>query len=134
VFTRFHAELGTLLDQFPEPFRGTDLDPDRNRQRLERLCERVEALTSETQADTAASPAEILARKWREALAANMMGVRVDDDARRRAAIEEVRRLQVERRKIGPIPGETGRLLATRFQHACDLFFRQIPHSPRPSR
>lgn len=131
VFTRFNAALGRLLDQFPERFRGTDLDPNRNRQGLERLCERVEALLAEAREDTAASPAEILARKWREALAANMMGARVDEDARRRSAIEEVRRVQAERRKIGPIPGETGRILAARFQHACDLFFRQIPNAPQ---
>ena len=118
---RFGRAVARLVEARPEAFRDTDLDPARQLKQLERLCERAEALLpDEPEGKGEASPAELLARRWREQLASNTMGVRVDEGARRRAAIEEVKRLQVERRRLGSVPGEAGRRLGARFQRACD--------------
>ena len=118
---RFGRAVAKLVEARPEAFRDTDLDPARQLKHLERLCERAEALVPEAPETVAkASPAEMLARRWREQLASNTMGVRVDEGARRRAAIEEIKRLQIERRRLGPVPGDAGRQFGARFQRACD--------------
>ena len=118
---RFGRAVAKLVEARPEAFRDTDLDPARQLKQLERLCERAEALVPEAPETAAkASPAEMLARRWREQLASNTMGVRVDEGARRRAAIEEIKRLQIERRRLGPVPGDAGRQFGARFQRACD--------------
>ena len=137
---RFGRAVARLVDSYPDQFRGTALDPARALKRLEQLCERVESLApAETLDGGGGSPAEILAKKWREALASNTMGVRVDDAARRRATIDEAKRLQVERRQLGQVPGDEGRRLAERFQKASDRIFQQgraeatAPAPPRQS-
>ncbi|MCY3843325.1 MAG: DUF349 domain-containing protein [Acidobacteria bacterium] len=118
---RFGRAVARLVEARPEAFRDTDLDPARQLKQLERLCERAEALVPEAPETVAkASPAEMLARRWREQLASNTMGVRVDEGARRRAAIEEIKRLQIERRRLGPVAGEAARQFGARFQRACD--------------
>ena len=48
------------------------------------------------------------------------MGARVDEARRRRSTLEELRRLQAERRRLGQIPGAEAQRLAQRFQQACD--------------
>ena len=124
---RFGRAVSKLIEAYPASFRGTALDPARGLKRLEKLCERVEALmpaASLRGGVDGASPAEILAAQWREALANNTMGVRVDEAAKRRSAIEEVSRLQAERRRLGQVPGDEGRRLADRFQRACDHVFQ----------
>ena len=119
---RFGQAVSRLVAAFPAAFQGTELDPARQLARLDELCRRVESLVvKETEPE--ASPAEILAARWRDALASNLMGVRVDEGARRRAAIEQVKRLQAERRKLGQLPGPEGQRLAERFQQACDRLF-----------
>ncbi|MCY4660587.1 MAG: DUF349 domain-containing protein [Acidobacteria bacterium] len=118
---RFGRAVARLVEARPEAFRDTDLDPARQLKQLERLCQRAEALVSDAPETAAkASPAELLARRWREQLANNTMGVRVDEGARRRAAVEEIKRLQVERRRLGQIPGDAAREFGARFQRACD--------------
>ena len=54
----------------------------------------------------------------KEALAANTIGGKVDDDSRFRAAQEEVRQAQASWSRIGPVPEEARRALADRFQRA----------------
>ena len=132
---RFGQGISRIVDAYPAVFRGTELDPSRQLKRLEKLCEQVEALIDrETMDVQEASPAEILAAKWRDALANNLMGVRVDEATKRRVAVDEVSRLQAERRRLGQLPGEEGRRLAERFQHACDRVLRQAqPRKPRRS-
>ena len=118
---RFGRAVARLVEVRPEAFRDTDLDPARQLKQLERLCERAEALVVDApETGAKASPAALLARRWREQLASNTMGVRVDEGARRRAAIEEIKRLQVERRRLGPVPGDAARQFGARFQRACD--------------
>ena len=139
VFTaRFTSLMARLLEVYPESFRGTDLDPGTNLRKLEELCARVEGhLASAWGGDGAsASPAEVLASRWREALAANTMGVRVDEEVKWREAAEVVKRAQAERNRLGLLPGERGRKLSARFKRACDRFFAQRPGrtSPGPNR
>ena len=130
--TRFQAGLTRVVTRFPAAFSGSDLDPQRNRIALERLCERVEGLIESASSESAVgqSPAETLAARLREALANNTMGARVDLEAKRRADMEVVKRAQVERRTLGLVPGEVGRQLSDRFRAACDLFYSQSPPPP----
>ena len=136
---RFQAALTGVVERYPAAFSGSDLDPERNRVALERLCARVETLLEDTTALSAAggSPAEILTARLRDALASNTMGAREDPVAKRRAEGEEVKRAQTERRALGVVPGEIGRQLSDRFRVACDRFFQQHPpptsgRAPRP--
>ena len=119
---RFGQAISRVVAAYPAAFRGTELDPARQLARLDELCRRVESLIVK-EIEPEASPAEILATRWRDALASNLMGARVDEGARRRAAIEQVKRLQAERRKLGQLPGPEGQRLAERFQQACDRLF-----------
>ncbi len=132
--TRFGQAVTKVVAAHPEAFRGTDLDPARSLKRLEALCTRAEALApSAALDDTGASPSEMLAKKWRAQLASNTMGGRADDSARRRAAVEEVKRLVLERRKLGKVSGHAAQKLNERFQRACDNVIQQN-QSKRPVR
>ena len=125
---RFGRAIARVVEVHADRFRGTDYDPAQRLKRLERLCERAEALvTAEPRGDAGVSPAELLARKWRAQMAANTMGVRVDEEANRRAAREDVKRLQAERRRLGTLTGSEADALQARFQRACDRVFRGNP-------
>jgi hypothetical protein len=122
---RFADAFAQTLARWPEAFGGTDLDPDANRKRLESLVKRVEDLATSLAAPGAAaaeeslSPTTRLAAMLKEALAANTIGGKVDDDSRRKAALEEVRAAQASWSKIGPVAEEIRRPLVDRFQRAC---------------
>jgi len=125
--TRFSLALDGVVDVHPDSFRGTDLDPDRKIEKLKVLCEEAESLLpSETQEETPRSPAEMLAQRLRDQLANNTMGVRVDEANRRQAAIAAVKKLQVERRKLGRCTGDAAKSLNARFQRACDRLHQDI--------
>jgi hypothetical protein len=135
---RFGDALQALTDRRGRELRGTDLDPDANRRKMEAICSRVEALLVDgVRPETAASPAALLANQLREALAANTIGGRVNEEAKWKAAADEVREAQAAWRRIGPVPGEIGRHLTDRFDRACARFFdqqrRRMP-APQPSR
>ena len=125
---RFSRAIARVVESHAERFRGTDYDPAQRLKQLERLCERAEALVeSESPREAAVSPAELLARKWRAQMAANTMGARIDDEAKRRAVREDVKRLQAERRRLGALTGPGADALQARFQRACDRVFRENP-------
>ncbi len=130
--TRFGQALARLAAAHPDSFRGTDLDPARQRKRLEELCKRIEAVKPSTDlAEKGASPAEILASKWRDALASNLMGARVNEAAERRAAVDEVKRAKQDYRRIGKVSGEKGQRLVERFHAACDQVLKwAAPEKP----
>ena len=92
---------------------------------MEQLCQMVEGVAGDEKADAQLSPAAILAAQLREALAANTIGGRADDEARWRNAAEEVRKAQASWRRLGPVPEAIGKELEERFQRACNRFFRQ---------
>jgi hypothetical protein len=128
---RFMAALEAVMAAHPAAFAGTELDADANRQKMERLCTRVESLA----ADNAAPPAtgsQALADMLREALAANTIGGRAGEESKWRGLAEEVRQAQAAWNRLGPVPGEAGRALTERFHRACNRFHDQYRRKMAP--
>lgn len=124
---RYHQALGRLVAAWPDGFAGTDLDPAATRKRMEKLVARVEELVP-TRAPAAArqlSPAELLAQQWRERLASNTMGGRgaENEDAKWRAAEQEIRNAQSQWMRLGPVPPDVAGPLNERFQRALRRFY-----------
>ena len=122
---RFGTAFKAVLTRWPESFAGSDLDPDANRKRMESLVQRMESLAkslgmpaSAASSDAALSPTNRLAAMLKEALAANTIGGKVDEDARLRAAVEDVRQAQASWSRIGFVPEEARRSLSDRFTRA----------------
>ena len=130
---RFAKALVATIAARPEAFKGTEFDPEATRKRMEQLCQIVEGVAGEDKAAEQLSPAAILAAQLREALAANTIGGRADDEARWRNAAEDVRKAQASWRRLGPVPDAIGRDLEGRFQRACTRFFRQLDQRRRPT-
>jgi hypothetical protein len=121
---RFEAALVTAVGAAPDAVRGTEFDVAANVRRLEELVARAERLAGpEPARREASSPATILAAQLREALAANTIGGRPDDEAKARAAEHEMRHLQASWTQVGFVPDAQARPLAQRFQRACQRFF-----------
>ncbi len=141
---KLNEALAALVGAFPSAFAGSDFDPELVRQRMEKLLAKVEALLpgEETAAPRAAdlSPAEKLARQWREALAANTIGGRgakqENDEARWRTAEQDVRAAQQQWLRLGPVPAAIGKPLTDRFNRAVRQFFevRRRQHQPAATR
>jgi hypothetical protein len=124
---RVNAALFTLVTRWPEGFKGTDLDPEQTKGKMEKLIAKVEKLLPTESAEPAKnlSPAELLARQWREALAANTMGAgaaRQAEDARQRAAEQEVRSAQAAWARLGPLAPDQRKPLQDRFDRAVRKF------------
>jgi hypothetical protein len=126
---RYHETLGRLITTWPGAFHGTDLDPEATRKRMEKLVARVEELASNHGPNPRAlSPAELLARQWRERLASNTIAggkTAENNDARWRSAEHDVRNAQAQWMRLGPVPAEVAGPLNDRFQRACRRFFEQ---------
>ncbi|PYQ09054.1 MAG: hypothetical protein DMF83_04860, partial [Acidobacteria bacterium] len=127
VARRFADARNRVVEAHPSAFRKTELDPEANRSRMEKLCARVEALLPKTEDATGAS----LAERLKEALAANTMGARGEAEARWKAAAVEVEAAQAAWKRLGPVPGDAGRVLGERFESACQRFSAS---RPRPTR
>ncbi|HMD35618.1 MAG TPA: DUF349 domain-containing protein, partial [Vicinamibacterales bacterium] len=120
---RYAAAFDSVLSANPSAFSGTDLDPDANRKRMDALVRKMEDLAESiagpaSNVDDAVSPTARLATMLRDALAANTIGGKVDDDHRMRAATDEVRQAQASWSRLGPVPEDVKRALADRFQRA----------------
>jgi hypothetical protein len=125
---RVNDAMLKLVTRWPQAFAGTDLDPGATRDRMQKLIAKVEKLLPAESAEPAKnlSPAELLARQWREALAANTMGAgsaRQAEDARQRAAEQEVRSAQAAWNRLGPLPADERKPLQERFDRAVRKFF-----------
>ena len=125
IEARFSAAFAAVLARWPAVFGDTDLDPEANRKRMESLVRRVEDLATSlagpvaaAAGDAALSPTTRLAAMLKEALAANTIGGKVDDDSRWRAAMEDVRQAQESWSRIGLAPDAVRRPLTDRFQRA----------------
>jgi hypothetical protein len=124
---RVNAALFALVTRWPEGFKGTDIDPELTKGKMEKLVTKVEKLLPTESAEPAKnlSPAELLARQWREALAANTMGAgaaRQAEDARQRAAEQEVRSAQAAWARLGPLAPDQRKPLQERFDRAVRKF------------
>jgi hypothetical protein len=117
--------LERLITTYPDVFKGTELDIEANRQRMERLCARVEGFVTEAGAAPPPNSSQALAAMLREALAANTIGGRAGEESKWRAMADEVRQAQSSWARLGPVPGDAGRQLADRFHKACNRFFDQ---------
>ena len=120
---RFAAAFKSVVARWPAAFSGTDLDPDANRKRMETIVKRMEDLATSLAGpaiagDGAVSPTTRLAAMLKEALAANTIGGKADEDSRMRAAAEEVRQAQQNFSRIGVMPDQERRALTDRFQRA----------------
>ncbi len=133
---RFMGALERLLTAYPEAFRGTELDVEANRQKMIKLCERVEGFLTDVAA-TPANSSQALAMMLREALAANTIGGRAGEETKWRAMAEDVRTAQASWNRLGPVPGEGGRQMTDRFHRACSRFFdqfrRHMPQQQEPA-
>jgi hypothetical protein len=124
---RVNIALYTLVTRWPDRFSGTDLDPEQTKSKMEKLIAKVEKQLPTESAEPAKnlSPAELLARQWREALAANTMGAgaaRQAEDARQRAAEQEVRSAQAAWARLGPLAPDQRKPLQDRFDRAVRKF------------
>ena len=121
---RFATAFAAVIARWPAVFGGSDLDPDANRKKMETIVQRIEALAKSISgpasagADAALSPTARMAAMLKEALAANTIGGKTDDDSRFRAAADDVRQAQAALSRIGPVPDHVRRALADRFQRA----------------
>jgi len=137
---RFALAFGTVINRWPAVFGGSDMDPESNRKRMETLVGKVEALAASlsgpaAQADAAVSPTTRLAAMLKEALAANTIGGKADDDSRLRAAQDELRQVQAQLSRIGMVPEDARRQLSDRFQRAArKISDRTSPRREQPSR
>jgi hypothetical protein len=131
---RFVSAMERLLTAYPDAFRGTELDLDSSRQRMEKLVARVEGFVSQAGVKEGPSSPQDLASMLREALASNTIGGRGSDEAKWRNMAEEVRQAQASFARLLPVPGDAGRQLAERFQKACNRFFdayrKHMPQQP----
>lgn len=118
---RYAAAVDAVVDARPEAFEGTDLDAAANRARLEALCATVEGMAKDDAktASITASPAAVLAERWREALAANTMGARVDESAARRERKDKVDAARAAWSRVGPVGSADRERLGARFREAC---------------
>ena len=134
---RFMSALERVMAVYPVAFAGTELDADANRQKMERLCVRVESLAVE-QAAQPATGSQALAEMLREALAANTIGGRAGEESKWRAMADDVRQAQAAWSRLGPVPGDAGRALTERFHRACnrfnDLYRRKVPQQAQRGR
>ena len=117
---RWQAALTRIVDRRADAFKGTDLDPDAVRQKMEKLIAKVESYLSDVRdTPTGQSQAEILAARLRSALATNAMGGRASEDAKWRAAADAVKEAQSAWLRLSQIAGADARGLETRFRDAC---------------
>ena len=124
---RVNVALFNLVTRWPDGFKGTDIDPELTKGKMEKLIAKVEKLLPTESAEPAKnlSPAELLARQWREALAANTMGAgasRQAEDARQRANEQEVRSAQAAWARLGPLAPDQRKPLQDRFDRAVRKF------------
>jgi len=131
---RFAKGFAAVIARWPAVFGGSDLDPDANRKKMETIVARIETLAksiggaASAGADAALSPTARMATMLKEALAANTIGGKTDDDSRLRAAADDVRQAQAALSRIGPVPDQIRRALADRFQRAT----RRIADATQP--
>jgi hypothetical protein len=127
VWGRFCAACERAVEAHAEQFQGTELDPEANRKKKERLCQRVEELAGSVAPLPQDSPTvgsmEEMAEQLRSALAANTFRDGGSQEQDLQSVIREAKRLQGQWRKIGPVPGEEGQELWKRFRTACDRIF-----------
>jgi hypothetical protein len=126
---RFETAVTSVFAAYPEQFKGTIFDTQQTIRRMQQLCDDVENVTKGVvpTAQLGATSAAALATLLKEKLAANTIGGRVNEEAKARAAFERVRHAQQAWRDLGPVLGQEGHQLESRFHKAVRRFFEQHP-------
>ena len=118
---RYADACRRVISRWPAAFAGTDLDPEANRKRMESIVKRMEDLAASLKGSPEQqqmTPTERLAAMLKESLAANTIGGKVDPEARKRSAVDDVRQAQASWSRLGFVPEEARRELTDRFQRA----------------
>ncbi|MGE4055518.1 MAG: DUF349 domain-containing protein, partial [Vicinamibacterales bacterium] len=137
---RFDRATAALVSRWPGAFAGTEFDPETNRKRMEALVVKIEDLLRSltgppsSGADPGMSPTVRLAAMLKEALAANTIGGKADDESRWRSAAEEVRQARASWSRLGHVPDEQRRELTNRFNEACSKILAGAPSEPAQGR
>jgi len=120
---RYLAASRQLTTRWPSAFAGSEVDPEANRRKMEGLVKRMEELAASitgaaSAADDGVSPTTRLAAMLKDALAANTIGGRAEEEGRLRSAAEEGRQAQLAWTRIGHVDAEVKRQLTDRFHRA----------------
>ncbi len=112
-----------LLEDSPELFRGTELDPVSSRQRKQKLCARAEELAPAPQTKRTTSEEltpESMAERLRAALAQNALSSSLAVSTDGRNIVDTIVELEASWWRLGPVPGAEGKDLEARFLAACE--------------
>ena len=124
--------LERIVTAIPEEFEGTDLAPSVSQKKKEELCQRVEAMAGPEISTT--DSAEQIAEQLRSALAANALKDSASDDPTVPSSpVDEVKRIQAEWNRTGPVPRPAGQDLWDRFTQACEKVLAAHPEE-KPKR
>ncbi len=107
----FKTLFAGLVARNSEAFKGTDMDVDENRKKLEKLVVKLEALEN----DKVKADSMDLATKLKEAWASRTMGAK-PGGSNFKAEVEKARSIY---EKIGPVVGDEGEALRKRFEAIC---------------
>ncbi len=108
---KFKTLFASLISKNAEAFKGTDMDVDENRKKLEKLVVKLEALEN----DKAKVDSMDLATRLKEAWASRTMGAK-PGGSNFKAEVEKARSIY---EKLGPVTGEEGEALRKRFEAIC---------------
>ncbi len=108
---QFKTLVAGLVARNTGAFKGTDMDVDENRKKLEKLVIRLEAL----EGDKSKADSMDLATKLKEAWASRTMGAK-PGGSNFKAEVEKARSIYD---KLGPVVGEEGESLRKRFDAIC---------------
>jgi hypothetical protein len=130
---RFTSALSRVICRSASVFAGTEFDAEANRQTMESLVKRIEGLAASVTAPPGAedvtgslSPPTRLAAMLKEALAANTIGGKPDDNGHKRAAADDVRQAQAAWARVGFVPEDVRRGLTERFRRACRQIVERV--------
>ncbi len=126
VWGQFLQGLERVITAIPEEFEGTDLAPSVSQKKKEELCQRVEEMIGPEVSTT--DSAEQIAEQLRSALAANALkDGATDDPTVASSPADELKRIQAEWNRTGPVPHPAGQELWDRFKKACDKVMEAYP-------
>lgn len=108
---KFKTMFADLVAKNTDAFKGTDMDVDENRKKLEKLVVKLEAL----EGDKAKTDSMDLATKLKEAWASRTMGAK-PGGSNFKAEVEKARSIY---EKLGPVVGDEGEALRKRFDAIC---------------
>jgi hypothetical protein len=107
----FKTLFAGLVAKNSEAFKGTDMDVDENRKKLEKLVIKLEALEN----DKAKVDSMDLATRLKEAWASRTMGAK-PGGSNFKGEVEKARSIYD---KLGPVVGDEGEALRKRFDAIC---------------